>query len=273
MPGGSHKNGWCQWQGTLTKWRASWKNSCSTVAPPANTVSLAMVRAYSAMMATAATSQAQIGTRIGSTASMVWTSRWITSFVGCRSDSMIMVMKRERLPHLVLVAGESNAISAHITVHPRVAGHGLVVPVEHETGQARIRTELGPHPHGDVGMGGRPGRCLFVDPVDQHAGEQEVGHDRDVLGAQEPASIQRLGHRRRGQRNEGGLDRGQPATLPKEPGHLEEVSVGVRIRRASADYHDRPLAGRLVDGFGDALGGHVENGRVDPEVAPVGEAD
>src|SRR4051794_2725277 len=223
MPGGSHKNGWCQWQGTLTKWRASWKTSCSTVAPPANTVSLAMVSAYSAMMATAATSQAHIGTRIGSTASMVWTSRWITSFVGCRSDSMIMVMKREGLPNFAFVAGESNAISAHITVHPRVAGHGLVVPVEHETGQARIRAELGPHPHGDVRIGGRPGCRLFVDAVDQHAGEQEVRHDRDVLGAEEPAPIQRLRHRGRGQRNEGCLHCGQSATFPKEPGHLEEV--------------------------------------------------
>src|SRR5947209_8249942 len=153
-----------QWQGTPKKWRPSWKNSCSTVAPAFSVAPFSRVIAYKVARARARTSQVHAGMAMGSGAV-------VASVVVSNGNHLLPVAVA------VFVARQGMPVDAEVAVHASLAGPGLVVAVDDEPGDARIGAQVGTRAGVDVGVGCRPVCNLRRDPVDENPGEQEVGRD------------------------------------------------------------------------------------------------
>src|SRR5262249_43987917 len=116
-----------------------------------------------------------------------------------------------RPPNLLLVPGERDPVDAAVAVHARLTLDRLVMPLEHQPGESGVGTEVCAVPDGDIRVLGGPYVGLRVDAVDQDPREQEVRHDRDRRRAEAAATFERLGDRRRRERDERGLDEPEAA--------------------------------------------------------------
>src|SRR3954447_13950320 len=90
----------------------------------------------------------------------------------------------------VLVAGQGMPVHAQVAVHVGIAGQGLAVALEDQTGDAGVGPEMRAGPGVDVRVGGGPAGDLVGDAVDQDPGEKEVGDDDDAGGAEETTPLQ-----------------------------------------------------------------------------------
>src|ERR671919_569455 len=91
-------------------------------------------------------------------------------------------VQRRRFSDVVLVPGNRDAVDAAVAVHARLTLDGLPMPLEHESGEARIRAEVPAVTNRDLGVLGAPRVGLRVNAVDEDAGEEEIGNDRDLAG-------------------------------------------------------------------------------------------
>ena len=144
---------------------------------------------------------------------------------------------------------------------------------EHEPREARVGAEVGGAAHVDLGVLGGPVLRLAVDARHEDAGEEQQRRDDDRARAQAPAALQRARHVGLCDRDEGGLDRAQPAPVGQQAPELEEVAARVGVAGAAADEHDRHVAGVvLADRGANAILDHRQHDGVDAEVAPHPEA-
>src|SRR5579883_2273467 len=108
---------------------------------------------------------------------------------------------------------------------------------------------------------------LGVDPLHQDASIQEVGDDKDLLGAQADASVDPFGDEWRSGPGEAALDQTIVVPFPEQSPDLEKVSIGLGVARTAADQKHR-CRFRVADEelaleLGEALLGDFQQGAVD----------
>ena len=182
--------------------------------------------------------------------------------------------QRDRCTDLRLVARELHPVRAQVAVHPDVPVDGLPVALEHQRGQPGVGPEVRRTPHVHLGMLGSPGRCLVVDAVQEHAGEQEERGDDDGARPQQPQPLQYVGHPGGGHRDEARLDHAQAAPVGEQPSDLPQVRAGVRIARPASDQRDSELLRiGIVGRVPDPVGRDVQHSRLDAQVPGQPEPD
>src|SRR5690348_10558480 len=108
---------------------------------------------------------------------------------------MVMISVRADAAHMMMVAGlggahlvgvaeDPRAVLAELAVHCRIAGADLLDALGEGVEDARMVAQIGRLDELDLGMA----RChrvgFAVDPLDEDAGEEEVGEDDDSREAQ-----------------------------------------------------------------------------------------
>src|SRR5262249_22800546 len=162
---------------------------------------------------------------------------------------------------------------AAVAVHARLPFDRLVMPLEHQPGEAGVGAEVRAVPGGGIRVLGGPCVGLRGGAGGQGSPGKEGRHDRDRRRTETAATFERLGDRRRRERDEGGLDGPEAARVLQQPPDLVPVGVGVGITGAATDEHDREVAGIVgADGGADALLGEREHERMDTERTPVLES-
>ena len=137
--------------------------------------------------------------------------------------------------------------------------------------------EIGRLDEFDVGIFRRHLVGLRIDPLDQHAGEQEVREDDDALVAELGGMLETGTDKRERDTRVAGLAPAETKTLPEHPHDLGDVGVGVRIGCTATDDHQHRVMdchlAMLTIGhikrFLDALTGCPDHLQVDPEFAAI----
>ncbi len=119
-----------------------------------------------------------------------------------------------------------------VAVHADVAVERLAVALQDQLGQPAVGSELRTRAHLDVGVAGGPLGRLRRDAVDQHPGEEEVGHDRDPGRAEPPAPVEGVGHRWRAP---GRRTLARPTRRPGCPRAAGQPCTGRRWRRGRSN--------------------------------------
>ena len=169
------------------------------------------------------------------------------------------------------------AILAHRAVHRGRAVQDLRHPLGEGRQHLGVVVEIARLHEADLRMRLRHHVGEAVDPVDQHAREQEIGEHHDAAVAELRRMLQRRLHQREGHAGVADLAPAEAHPLPQEPRHLRDVAVRVRVRGAPPDHHQQRLVPRhrAVLGVGpgagllDPLGGGADHLRVHPQLAPV----
>lgn len=153
-----------------------------------------------------------------------------------RADTLhVMMVALLREPDLIFETKHLGAILAATAIHCRVAGEYLLGPLLEGFDQQRMVIEIRRLDELDFRMAPGDAVGVLVDAIDENAGEEKIReHDgafeAEAGGVFEPRFDERKRH--------AGIDRLAPAkseALPQQTHHLGHISVGVRVRCATAD--------------------------------------
>ena len=199
----------------------------------------------------------------------------VVVLVGVGADALhVMVVAFLGQADLGLEAEDLLPVLAELAVHVVVAGldflHALGEGIEH---QGMVR-EVGRLDELNLRMPRRHLVRVVVDPLDQDAGEEEVGKYDDPPVAKLRRVLQARLDQGEGDPGIGGLAPAETHALPEHAHHLGDIGVGVGVRGAAPDHDQhglvqRHLALRLVQRLPDARAGRAQQLAVDRQLASV----
>ena len=197
--------------------------------------------------------------------------------VAAHADPLhVVVMALLGEPLLRLEAEDPLPVLAQLAVHQVRAAQGLLDPLREGVEHGRVIVEVRGLDELQVRMPRRGPVGMLVDPLDEHAGEEEVREDDDAPVAEARGVREGRIDEGKGDPGVGGLPPAEPEPFPQEAHHLGDVAVGVRVGRPAPDDDEHGLverdlpAGRVERG-GDPVARGAKQLLVDPELAGVAD--
>src|SRR5438270_5317852 len=171
-----------------------------------------------------------------------------------------------RLTDPLLATRPGRPVGADVAIDAGPAGGGFVETLHHEGHQTRVGSQVAGVDQVHPGTGGPAGQ-LVPSPLDQPPVAQiPPGHRHPVM-TERGEHRRRFEHRRAGDPAEADVDERRARPLPYEPGRLEGIAVGVRVRGA-AGHHEQGEGGpaRLQHRFAQQL--HGQSGHPERAAEP-----
>ena len=193
--------------------------------------------------------------------------------IGADAAHMVVVTDLGRAD-VGLVADDLFPVLAKLTVHDVFAGQHFADPVDESIDQQRVIVEIPGFEEFNVRVGRRHLVGPVIDAPHQNAGKQEIGEHDDPLEAQPDGTVQAFVDQRIGDAGIADLGPAEAQSFPQHAGHLADVGVGVGIVGAAPDHHEQRLfavdrARSRLFGFFDALGGGLEQARIDGQIPAI----
>src|SRR2546423_9567851 len=136
---------------------------------------------------------------------------------------------------LVIVTGRNDWRQWEID---RVGTDPLAIAGENEGSQTNVGPEVPRHGHLYLGMLACEHRRLRLDPFGKYPGEQKIRDHHETLGPEAPAPLESLRDERPSDATERHLHERVGPAFVQQARDLEEVRIGVGVRRAPADKQD-----------------------------------
>ena len=186
-----------------------------------------------------------------------------------------------RQPDLVLETEHLGPVLAHGTVHRGVAGQDFAGPFGECPEHLRMVVQVAGLDEFRPGVPFRHNVGEAVDPVHQHAGEQEIGEDDDAAVAELGRMIEARFNQGKRNTRIAGLAPAESKPFPQQAGDLRDIGVGVRVRCAASDDNEagllrrNPVAVQVRGGkcFPDPVGRGGDHLWIDAEFTPVFDPD